>query len=84
MKADLLARLNETPGGEWIEELRFIIGPLDGAPDFTDDEPRLPPTPQVERPHVDDGAVAGSLREIADVELRSALAELYARARHRP
>lgn len=82
LRAGLLERLRETPGGEWVADLRVTVGPLEDAPDFSDGEPRLPPKPRVEPPRVDDGAVAGSLREIADPELRAALAELYARARH--
>ena len=81
MRAHLLEQLRATRGAEWIDELSFTIGPLDGLPDFSDpvdaaaDAPPLPP-----RPPIDGGAVAGELLRVEDPELRGALAELFAHA----
>src|SRR5262249_28734290 len=84
LKAELLAKLRATPGGEGVEDLRFSVGPLEGAPSFPHEAP--PPVarpPAAPLPPVDDGEVAAALRAIADPELRAAMAELFARARHR-
>ena len=81
IRASLLERLQASRGAEWIDDLRFTIGPLAGLPDFTDpasaasSEPAVPP-----RPPIDDGAVAGELLKVHDPELRGALAELFAHA----
>ncbi len=84
LKRDLLARLRATAGAEWVEDLRFSIGPLDGAPSWDDDQAPAPAPPAPELPPVADGEVAAALRQVDDPELRAALAELFARARHRP
>jgi hypothetical protein len=82
MRAELLKKLQETPGGEWLEDLRFTVGPLDGAPSWEEpDEPAPAPTARAHRPAIDDGQVAAALAEVSDPELRRALAELFARAR---
>src|SRR5205085_1830534 len=83
LRAQLLARLQATPGGEGVTELRFTIGPLDELPVFDEAEPRLPPAPPPNPPHVDDGQVAAALLQVKDPELRVALAELFARERAR-
>ncbi|MSP60009.1 MAG: DUF721 domain-containing protein [Myxococcales bacterium] len=82
LKSDLLARLHEA-GATWVVDLRFQVGPLDQAPSWEGDRVTQPPPPQAEPPKVDDGAVAAELRRIADPELRAAMAELYAHARHK-
>lgn len=80
LRAGLLERLRDTPGGEWIEELRFSIGPLDALPCW-DDEPPPPPSPPAPGlVPLDGSAMAEALLKVTDPELRMALAELFARA----
>jgi hypothetical protein len=82
LAAELLERLRATPGGEWITELRFEHRPLVEAPDWDQPAPAAPAAPPAApAPVVKDGEVAAALREVGDPELRSALAELFARAR---
>lgn len=79
LRADLLERLRATPGAEWIQELRFTIGPLDELPAWDDPPPPAPPPPPP-RPPVDGTAMVEALQKVSDPELRAALAELFARA----
>lgn len=84
MKAQLLARLQRTPGGEGVAELRCNVGPLYeivswDAPAMTETSP-----PEHHEPSED---VARALGSIGDPELREHMARLYARlgtrARHK-
>jgi hypothetical protein len=82
LRSSLLEKLQSTPGAQWIKELRFTIGPLEGLPSWDDDpaEPRPPQPDPGPPPPVDAGKVAGALMQVTDPELRAALAELFARA----
>ena len=84
LRHDLLSRLRGTPGGEWIEELRFTVGPLDELPSWDEVGERPPPRSMARptAPPFDDAPVLAALQQISDPELRAALTELYARARH--
>lgn len=82
LRAELLERLRADPGGSFITELRFTIGPLDGLPRWDEEDPSLrpPPPPPLPAPAVDTGRVAQALLAVRDPELRAALGELFARA----
>lgn len=84
MKTSLLSKLQATRGGEAVTDLRFSIGPLEGAPLF--DEPAqnenaaaAPPLPLPP----DDPAIERALSELADPVLREALRQLIQKARTR-
>lgn len=74
MKASLLQRIREQPGGQAVRELRFTVGPLTGMPDWS--EPPKPAPPPVQ-PTPMDPRVAAELRQLADEDLRDALGALY-------
>ena len=80
LKAELLDRLHDEPGGDTITELRFSVGPLDDIPAF--DTPRDPP--RVSRPpnppRVAEPDARAALATVADAELRDILARILRRA----
>jgi hypothetical protein len=83
LKAQLLAKLRRTPGGEGIDDLRFTVGPLHELPSWEQTPSRRaaePPAPRVS----DD--LARAMGEVGDDELREQLTRLYARlgSRSRP
>jgi Dna[CI] antecedent DciA-like protein len=75
LKATLLERLNKTPGGEEIRELRFNVGPLDEVAGW--DEPKPKPEEPPPAPHELPPEVARALGDVEDAELRDRLARLY-------
>jgi hypothetical protein len=87
LKATLLDKLRQTPGGEQIEDLRFNVGPLDEVPSW-DAPPGAPavsrPARQSPPPPADE--LVRAMGEVADDELREELTRLYARlgTRRRP
>ena len=91
LKAELLAKLHELPGGEVVQDLRFSVGPLCDAPSWDEGaeakagrnagrgRPALPALP-VMKDGVEGAALADALGEVADPELRAALARLLGRS----
>ncbi|HEX2573204.1 MAG TPA: DUF721 domain-containing protein [Polyangia bacterium] len=88
LKAELLAKLHELPGGDAVQDLRFSVGPLGDAPSW--EEPaeakagrkakRRRPAPPVMKDEVEGAALAEALGEVADPELRATLARLFGRS----
>jgi hypothetical protein len=77
MKAQLLARIQKTAGGEGVAELRFNVGPLSEVVSWDAPQPTPPATPQPAHAPTEDFTRA--LAAIDDPELRDHLAKLYAR-----
>jgi hypothetical protein len=75
MKTQMLERIQRTPGGEEVHELRFNVGPLDEVADWE------PPSRQVAAPapsaHELPPEVARALGDVTDEELREHLVRLY-------
>src|SRR6202012_4943119 len=76
LKSSLLERLQRTPGGEGVADLRANVGPLDEVvgweapvPGAAGEAPAAPVEPPAE--------VAQALDGVADPELRAELARLY-------
>lgn len=74
VKKDLLAKLQATPGGEGIQDLRFSVGPLGDLPTWIDPPAKKPPPPD---PVPIDHRVAAALTQVRDDDLRDALGALY-------
>lgn len=77
LKPTILERLNKTPGGEEVRELRFNVGPLDEVAGW--DEPKAPPPEPPPPLHELPPDVARALGDVDDAELRDGLARLYAK-----
>ncbi len=75
LKATVLERLNKTPGGEEVRELRFNVGPLDEVVGW--DEGKPPAAEPAPEPHMLPEEIARALGDVADTELRDGLARLY-------
>ena len=75
MEKELVASCKKIPGGEPIESLRFLVGPLVETPR----EEAPPPPPALQRPDVDVGQVIGALSKVEDRELREDLGRLVTR-----
>jgi hypothetical protein len=83
LKSELLQKLQRTPGGEGVEDLRFSVGPLGEVPSW-----ERGPRSQAEeppRPRVAD-EIARAMGGVTDDDLREQLTRLYARlgSRSRP
>jgi predicted nucleic acid-binding Zn ribbon protein len=76
MKAQILARLGRTPGGEGVAELRFNVGPLAEVVAWEAPPPLPPALAERHEPGED---VAQALDSVGDPELREHLLRLYAR-----
>jgi hypothetical protein len=81
IKAALVEKLNRTPGGEGVMDLRFSVGPLDELPVWS-----APPEPEsVVEPTPDPLALSADLvravSEVTDPELRDDLTRLLSLAR---
>lgn len=77
MKPTLLERLNRTPGGEGVRELRFNVGPLDEVVGWDEPKPSAPEPPPATYALPEE--VARALGDVDDAELRDGLARLYAK-----
>ncbi len=85
LKAELLGKLKQTPGGEGVSELRFSVGSLDELPSW-EAEPgeRLAETDKpfdVVESAPPAAEVQAALSEVVDAELRIALKQLFVRQR---
>lgn len=74
MKAQLLEKLQRTPGGESVREFRCNVGPLDEVPGWESPPPILATEESV---HELPTEVAHALGEVADEELRRSLSRLF-------
>ena len=75
MKAQLVERVQQTAGGEGVQEIRFNVGPLDEIAGW---EAPVKLEPEVAAPiHVLPPEVARALGDVADEELRDYLTRLY-------
>jgi hypothetical protein len=78
LKGEIIVKLNATPGGEDIEDLRFHVAPLSEIPDWTPPvpAPKMPPAPRdvvvEDRPEL-----ALAVSRVKDPELRESLAALF-------
>jgi predicted nucleic acid-binding Zn ribbon protein len=91
LKAELLAKLQELPGGDAVQDLRFSVGPLGDAPSWDESaaevrrerrarapRPTLPAIPAI-KDGLEGTTLAQALDEVADPELRASLARLLGR-----
>jgi hypothetical protein len=84
LKAQLLAKLQRTPGCEDIRDLRFNVGPLDEVPGWPG---AAPPQTEVEPAvRAADPELTRAIGGVPDTELRESLSRLFARSgpRRRP
>lgn len=79
MKGQLLSQLQKIPGGEFVKELRFFIGPVEELPAWTQEELISPADLEVE-PHP---AVFSAIATMHDVELQEAFASFYLQAQRK-
>jgi hypothetical protein len=80
LKEQLLAKLQRTPGGESVRDLRFNVGPLDDLPDW---DALVPPASEApaaapERTSLPE-ALAEAIAGVRDPELREELSRLLLR-----
>lgn len=86
LKAELLEKLRRTPGGEVVQELRFVVGPVEAVPGWEGDARRTAArpkeTPPAEPEPLSDDLVR-ALADVGDDELRAALTRAAAGLRSR-
>jgi hypothetical protein len=74
VSAELLVKLRNTPGGEGIEHLRFIVGPVDELPTW---ETAPPAQARLRPPGAPPGpAVLEAIEDVTDPELRQAILDM--------
>jgi hypothetical protein len=81
LKAQLLTKLQRTPGGEGVFDLRFTVGPIDDLPDW-EALPVAPPpeeSPGFRVPEVPSAELAQAIANVQDAELREELSRLLLR-----
>lgn len=75
MKQQLLDKLQRTPGGEDVQEIRFNVGPLDEVVGWEPPVRAVAEPPEVQ--HELTAEIARALGDVEDPELRDCLAGLY-------
>jgi hypothetical protein len=80
MKEQLIAKLQRTPGGEVVYDLRFNVGPLEELPDWDALPAPTGPLPAAAaHPDVLPEALAEAVANVKDPELREELSRLLLR-----
>jgi hypothetical protein len=79
LKEQLIAKLQRTPGGEVVRDIRFNVGPLDDLPDWDALAAPPPSAPSSTHPDVLPEALAEAVANVKDPELRDELSRLLLR-----
>jgi predicted nucleic acid-binding Zn ribbon protein len=84
LKAQLLERIRQRPGGELVEDLRFSVAPLEEVAAWDADPVAAPveAVPPVHPPIGDE--IVRAMAEVKDDELREELTRLFSRLGTRP
>ncbi len=78
LKSELLQKIQRTPGGDGVNDLRFVVGPLNEAPEFAQERApeKKPDPPAPKLPPISDEIVR-AMSDIKDPELREHFVRLY-------